>query len=157
MAPGYESAADGAYSESSPFVRLFATPSRVKILDLFIRKHYEELTASDVEALADVSRSTFHRNVDELEALGVIEQTGTTGNSKTFKLDKDSELAKTLASAHADILEHTTRILDSSQSQATAEIVSSVADAIERDDRDHRSDRTDKDEVRQRVTRAITG
>ncbi|NGM67871.1 winged helix-turn-helix transcriptional regulator [Natronolimnobius sp. AArcel1] len=129
----------------------------MKILDLFIRKHYEELTASDVEALADVSQSTFHRNIDELEMLGVIEQTGTTGNTKTFKLNKDSELAKALASAHADILEHATQILDSSQSQATVEIVSSVENSIEQDDQSHRSDRTDKDEVKQQVARAITG
>ncbi len=157
MTSGYESGTNGAYSESSPFVRLFETPSRVKILDLFLRKHYEELTASDVEMLTDVSQSSFHRNIDDLEALGVIEHTGTTGNTNTYRLNKDSDLAKTVASAHADILEHTTHIIDSSQSQATAEIVSSVEESIERSGPDHRPDDTNKDEVRQVVAKEITG
>lgn len=159
MAPGYESGADGAYSESSPFVRLFATPSRAKLLDLFLRKHYEELTASDVEALTGVSRSSFHRNIDALEALGIVEQTGTTGNSKTYRLNKDSELAKTLASAHGDILEHATEVLDSSTSRINAEIASTIEESIDRDRRDRRDPSEDPgtDEVRDQVANAMTG
>lgn len=156
MASGYESGVDGEYSESSPFVRLFATPSRAKILDLFLRKHYEEMTASDVEALTGVSRSSFHRNIDELEALGIIEQTGTTGNSKTYRLNKESELAKTLASAHADILEHATEVLDGTERRINAEIAATIEDSIERDRREHSED-SETDDVRDQVAKAISG
>ncbi|MXV63321.1 helix-turn-helix domain-containing protein [Natronorubrum sp. JWXQ-INN-674] len=156
MSPGYESEANGAYSESSPFVHLFATPSRAKLLDLFLRKHYEEVTASDVETLTGVSRSSFHRNIGALEALGIIEQTGTTGNSKTYRLNKESELAKTLASAHADILDHATKVLDDSSSRINAEIAASIEASIERDRRDYPGN-ADTDDMREQVVKAITG
>ena len=156
MTSGYESGVDGEYSESSPFVRLFATPSRAKILDLFLRKHYEELTASDVEALTGVSRSSFHRNIDDLEALGIIKQTGTTGNSKTYRLNKESDLAKTLGSAHADILEHATEVLDASESRIDAEIASVIEDSIERDRHDRPED-PETDDVKDQVQKAIIG
>lgn len=156
MASGYESGADGSYTESSPFVRLFATPSRVKILDLFIRKHYEELTASDVEALADVSRSTFHRNVGELQALGVIEQTGTMGNSKTFQLNKDNELAKTLASSHADILEHATDVLSTTEDPVERALLSAIDESSDGEDTSNDSDGM-ADTLGEAVAKSLTG
>ena len=152
MVPKYESPTDGAYSDSSPFVRLFGTPSRAKILDVFLRKHYEELTAADVKTLSGVSKSSFHRNVDELETLGIIEQTGTVGNSRTYRLNKESELAKTLAKAHSDILGHSMEILDDTQDPLERAMVAALNDPNETQDTDRETRR-----MTRQIAESLTG
>ncbi|GAB7020945.1 hypothetical protein JCM18750_38070 [Halostagnicola bangensis] len=64
-------------------------------------------------------------------ALGVIEQTGTTENSKPFRLNTDSDLAKTLASSHADILEHTMAVLSTTKDSVDSVLTSAVCESTE--------------------------
>lgn len=157
MTGGYDSSAVGAYSESSPFVKLFETPSRVKIVDVFLRKHYEELTASDVIELAGLSRNSFHRNVDDLEELGVVERAGTVGNTTTYRLNKDSELAKTLAKAHADILRHSTHVFETTDDRIERSIAASVKQARNTDDEPRDGDDAERGAFDRKVVDAIAG
>ncbi|RQH01898.1 winged helix-turn-helix domain-containing protein [Natrarchaeobius oligotrophus] len=157
MTGGYDSSAGGAYSESSPFVKLFETPSRVKIVDVFLRKHYEELTASDVIELAGLSRNSFHRNVDDLEELGIVERAGTVGNTTTYRLNKDSELAKTLAAAHADVLRHSARVLETTDARIERSIEASVKQARGGNDKARDGDDADRDAFDRKVVDAIAG
>jgi len=128
---------DQHYADSSPFVELFGNPGAVKILDVFLRKHYEEMTVTDVIELAGVSRSTFHRNLSALQELGVVEAAGKDGNATKYRLNKENELAGTLARMHADVLSHSEQILSGGQS-SDAELIARAA--MQRPKAEHDSD-----------------
>lgn len=70
-----ESPADrGVGDRDSPFVSLFSREGRAKILDVFLQRPYSDLTVSQVSDQADISRSTFHRNIEELIEIDVIQK-----------------------------------------------------------------------------------
>lgn len=110
MEPNEESPDLASYARDSPFVRLLGKPGRVKILDVLLRKHYTELTASQITDLAGVSPSTFSRNKDELLDLGIIREAGDVGGTTVYTLNTESELAQVLRDAQNKLFEHTSRI-----------------------------------------------
>lgn len=99
-----------SYAENSPFVRLLGKPGRVKILDVLLRKHYTDLTASQITDLAGVSPSTFSRNKEELLGLDIIHEAGDVGGTTVYTLNTDSELAQILRDAQTELFEHTSEV-----------------------------------------------
>ncbi|WP_132059050.1 ArsR/SmtB family transcription factor [Halorussus amylolyticus] len=103
---------DGTYTQASPFVRLLKTPSRVKIIDVLLGKHYEELTTQEIADLAGIDRSSVTRNIRVLQDADLVEQSGKVGNAPQYQLNKESEVSKALGKAQASLLSHSQEIPD---------------------------------------------
>lgn len=101
---------NNTYSDASPFVRLLQTPSRVKIIDVFLGKHYEELKSHEIADLAGIDRSSVTRNISILEEAGIIEQCGKEGNAPQYRLNTDSEVSKSLGKTQDSLLRHSEEI-----------------------------------------------
>lgn len=98
------------YSEASPFVRLFNTASRVKIVDVLLRKHYSPLTTKEIAEYANIDRSSVTRNLPVLEEIGVVKEADKIGNARRYQIDKSSQIAKALASAQEELFKHTEEV-----------------------------------------------
>ena len=81
-----------AYAEDTPLTRLFGTPARTKIVAALLSEKDHDLNTSDIARLAGVARSTVYDHLNDLEALGIIEQTRTIGDSPMYQVDAGSEL-----------------------------------------------------------------
>lgn len=101
---------DESYADGSAFVNLLETPSRVRILDVFLRKHYTELTAAKAADLAGIDPSTFHRNVGVFEDIGVIEKADEVAGAQRYRLNEDNPVAKAFGKAQHELLEHAPQI-----------------------------------------------
>jgi DNA-binding IclR family transcriptional regulator len=82
-------------NEPAPLEALFGDSARASIIGAFVAERGRELSVSEVARLAEVSRSTVYRNIDDLLALGVVEHTrdGDAGHSPRYTLD-DTEVAE---------------------------------------------------------------
>jgi len=116
-----------SYSEKSPFVRLLETRGRVRILDVFLRKHYTELGATDVADLADVSPSTFHRNISELKDLDIVRETDSVSGVTQYKLNEDSPIAQTLGKARAELLEYSKTVMRETDSSGLPDLEEAIS------------------------------
>jgi DNA-binding transcriptional ArsR family regulator len=74
--------------KSAPLEALFGDSARVSIIGAFVAERGRELSVSEVARLAEVSRSTVYRHIDDLLALGVVEHTrdGDAGHSPRYTL-----------------------------------------------------------------------
>ena len=81
--------------KSAPLESLFGDSARTSIVGAFVAERGRELSVSDVARLAEVSRSTVYRHIDDLLALGVVEHTrdGDAGHSPRYTL-ADTEIAE---------------------------------------------------------------
>lgn len=88
---------DGA-TDRGPLITLFNGPARTKIIEAFVAERGRDLSVSDVARLSDTARSSVYRHLEELEELGIIEETRSTsdGHSTRYQLDEDSEMAEYL-------------------------------------------------------------
>lgn len=102
--------ADGSYADGSTFVQLLETPSRVRILDVFLRKHYTELTAAKAADLAGIDPSTFHRNIEVFENIGVIEKADEVAGAQRYRLNEDSPVAKAFGKAQHELIDHARKV-----------------------------------------------
>lgn len=119
--------ADGSYSRDSPFVRLLGTQGRVQILDVFLRKHYKELTAAEVADLAGVSLSTFHRNIGELKELDVVQEAEPVAGTARYKLNEESPIAKTLGQAQSELLKYSKKVMEGTESSGLPDLEAVVS------------------------------
>ncbi|UWG50059.1 putative transcriptional regulator, MarR family [Halalkaliarchaeum sp. AArc-CO] len=94
------------YSDRSPFVRLLEKPAHVRIYDVFLRKHYTELSAAEVADLGGIDKATFHKNKKELLNLGIIEQTRVKGQTEYYRLNKENEFVEILHDTHTKLQAH---------------------------------------------------
>jgi DNA-binding IclR family transcriptional regulator len=99
-----------SYADTSTFVRLLETSSRVRILDVFLRKHYTELTAAEAADLAGIDVSTFHRNVGVFEEMSVIEEAEEVAGAQRYRLKEDSPVAKAFGKAQHELLDHAQKV-----------------------------------------------
>lgn len=90
---------DDSFSHEDTFVELLGSPGRVKILEVFLTHAETTLTAGDIAELADVSESTFSRNVDKFLDLDLVERAGKVGKTSLYTLNTESPLAADLARA----------------------------------------------------------
>ncbi len=98
--------AAGSYTEGSALVELLGSPGKVKMLDVFLGKHYEDLSATQVADLAGIDVSTFHRNVDAFLDVGVLVETRTVGGTQLYRLDTDHPVSKALGQTRSALLEY---------------------------------------------------
>lgn len=85
-----------AFADNAPLMNLFGTPARTRILSVFVDEKEYDLNVSEIAEQAGVARSTVYNHLDELEALGVIEETRETGNSRRYQLNTDSPISERL-------------------------------------------------------------
>jgi len=116
-----------SYSEKSPFVRLLGTRGRVRILDVFLRKHYKELGATEVADLAGVSPSTFHRNINELKDLDIVRETKSVSGVAQYKLNEESPIAQTLGKARSELLEYSKTVMGETNSTGLPNLEEAVS------------------------------
>lgn len=82
---------------------LLGTHAKAKMLTVFVGKHYQDLSASDVCDLADIHPSTFNEHVGDLVDLGVVVETRKAGNTQLYQLNPDSQVADDLRDLQADL------------------------------------------------------
>lgn len=85
---------ESAFADGHPFMDVFGSPGRTKILAAFVSERNREITVSYVAQLAGVARSTVYNHLDDLEEMGVIEEVDM-GDSSLWTLT-DSDLANEL-------------------------------------------------------------
>lgn len=100
-----EQARSTQYADASPFVKILATPSRVKILDTLLRRHASQLSAKQIAKQAGVSEPAFSRNKDMLLDIGVLQKTQR-GRTSYYSVNMDSDIVKHLGKAHTELLKH---------------------------------------------------
>ena len=103
------------YRDVSPFVRLLGTHGRVQVLDVFLRQPYSELSVSEIADLANISPSTFHRNINEIRELGIVEVAGSKGNTTYYQLNTDNPVAQVIGEAHRELLEYQAEVLENTK------------------------------------------
>lgn len=86
------------YAEGTPLTVLFGSSARVRIVSALLGEDDYDVNVSDLARLAGVARSTVYEHIDELRALGVVEQTRTVGDSPMYRFDRDSEVGERIAS-----------------------------------------------------------
>jgi len=97
---------DHGYTDQSSFVQLLGRESRARMLDVFLGKHYTELTQSDVAELSGLDPATVSRNIDVFVDLGVIEPTRAVGKSQLYSVNTDADLVKALGKARDELRQH---------------------------------------------------
>lgn len=93
-----------AYADTSAFTRLLAKPSRVKIIDVFLGKHYTDLTVNEIAHLAGIDPTTVHRNIEDVIDFALIEEAGTEGRAQRYRLNKESRIAQILGRARDELM-----------------------------------------------------
>lgn len=75
-------------------------------LDIFLGKHYIELTQADVAVLPGIHPVAVSRNIDVFADFSVIEPTRTVGESQLYSANTDADLVKALGNARDEIRKH---------------------------------------------------
>ena len=100
----------GEYVAGSPFVELFETAGRARILDVFLRKHYQKLTPSDVAYFAGVDESTFSRNKSLLLEMDVIREAESDDRATAYQLNTQSPIVNALRELQIGLIEYVDEI-----------------------------------------------
>jgi DNA-binding transcriptional ArsR family regulator len=93
-----------AFAEEAALTDLLGANPKVKILAVLLSEG-RDINISRIADQAGVSRSTVYDHIDDLQDLGVVEQTRTIGGSPLYQLNKDSETAKQLAQLEWSLLD----------------------------------------------------
>lgn len=71
-------------------------PARAKILGVLVAERGRDLSKSEIARQAGIARSTLYNHLDELEILGVVTHTRTSGASERYQLNENSDVADLL-------------------------------------------------------------
>lgn len=107
--PGRQSDGVSSFTDSSPFVELLGTKTRVEIIDALLRNPELELSASEISDLIGRDRSSFHRHKKVLTDLGILKKTKKEGQKQYYQLER-SVLSKYLREAQAALVEEGTTV-----------------------------------------------
>lgn len=88
--------ADTAFADGHPYMGVFGSPGRTKILAAFVSERGRDITISYAAQLAGVARSTVYDHIEELENMGVVKETRKMGQSQYYTLNNDNDLAHEL-------------------------------------------------------------
>lgn len=94
-----------AYAEGTYLVDILGDPSKVKILATMLGDHNQDLTASDIARMSGIDRTTFYDHIETILDYGLVKIIREAGNSKMYKINKDSEAAQALAEFEWKILD----------------------------------------------------
>lgn len=81
-----------AYADRSPLVVLCAS-GRARILSVLVDERSRDLSKSELARQAGIARTTLDEHLPVLEDLGVVLHSPTSGASKRYRLNPDSEIA----------------------------------------------------------------
>lgn len=85
-----------SFADNAPLMELFGKPARTRLLSVFVDEGDFDLNVTELARQAGLARSTVYNHLDDLQDLGIIEQTRETGNSKRYRLNNDSKIAELL-------------------------------------------------------------
>lgn len=83
-----------SYVDSSPFTALFDKESRVRIFDVLLSKHHQELSETDLAELAGIDRSTVYRVIPKLVDSGLVTEDDNEGGTTLYSLNQDHPAAE---------------------------------------------------------------
>lgn len=86
---------DSAFADGHPFMDVFSSPGRTKILAAFVSERDRDITVTYAAQLAGVSRSTVYNHLEDFEEMGIIEEVER-GDSTYYTLNTDNNLAHEL-------------------------------------------------------------
>lgn len=86
---------DSAFADGHPFMDVFSSPGRTKILAAFVSERDRDITVTYAAQLAGVSRSTVYNHLEDFEEMGIIEEIER-GDSTYYTLNTDNNLAHEL-------------------------------------------------------------
>ena len=105
MAATTDQTENGApYAEQTALIDLFGDHPKTKILAVLTAES-RDINITRLAELAGSSRSTIYDHIDDLQELGVVEQTRKVGGSPLYQLNRDSDIAKKLAQLEWDLIE----------------------------------------------------
>jgi len=93
------------YAEGTALTRLFGGSAKTKLIAALLSESDVDLNVTDLADLAGVHRSTVYEHINDLEELGVVEQTRKVGGSPMYRINKDSEVAEDIAQIRWDLLD----------------------------------------------------
>lgn len=138
------------YTERSPFVELLGTEGRVRIIDVFLRKHSSTLSKSEVSELAGVHASTVGRNIGTLIRMGMLEPVDARDGEK-YQLNIENDLVKTLGEFHTELITYTEEIERQDSAQLPRELYEALLEFEKTDEEnDEGSYEIDPDILRRR-------
>lgn len=143
------------YIEVSPFVRLLGTPSRVKILDVLLRRHSSWLSAEEIADLAGIDQGTFSRNKGVLIELDLLHREDS-GQKTTYKVNTEHPFIQLLGKAHTELLEYAPGVIEETSPVSSAGI-RELVNLLER--RSEENDEEDETDDRESIdlVKAATG
>ncbi|MCG1004899.1 MULTISPECIES: winged helix-turn-helix domain-containing protein [Halobacterium] len=92
------------YAEGHALTNLFGESAKTKIIAALLSESDVDLNVTDIADLAGLHRTTVYDHIDDLEALGVIEQTRTVSGSPMYNINRDSDVTEDIAQLHWDLI-----------------------------------------------------
>lgn len=93
------------YAEGHALTNLFGESAKTKIIAALLSESDVDVNVTDIADLAGLHRTTVYDHIDDLEALGVVEQTRTVSGSPMYQINRDSDVAEDIAQLHWDLLD----------------------------------------------------
>ena len=93
------------YAEGHALTKLFGESAKTKIIAALLSESDVDVNVTDIADLAGLHRTTVYDHIDDLEDLGVVEQTRTVSGSPMYKINRDSDVAEDIAKLHWDLLD----------------------------------------------------
>jgi|GEM_PF-2258760 len=91
---------------------IFGDCPQAKIIEAFAEHHEEKLYVADIVRMTGVSKSTVYKHLRKLIAEGVVEEKGSAGNIKFYRLSPSSPKAKIVLALEKVIVSEKFRALD---------------------------------------------
>lgn len=96
---------NNTYADGTALTQLFGDSPKVKILSSLVSESDVDLNVTQIADLAGLHRTTVHDHLDDLQELGVVEQTREVGGSPMYQINRDSEVAEDIAELEWDLLD----------------------------------------------------
>lgn len=84
------------YADGTILVDVLGQPSKVRILEVLMSEEGDDLNPSEICRLGGIGTSSFYDHIDTLQAWGLVEKSRMVGNSPMYRIDTDSEAARSL-------------------------------------------------------------
>lgn len=97
-------------AEASPFVRLFETEGRARVVDTLLGERDVALSQQEIADAADIDKSTVYRNMDALVDIGAVTETEPRHGPKLYQANMEFPAMQALCAAREELLPHGTSI-----------------------------------------------
>ncbi len=94
-----------AAADDTVLTDTLGTHAKVKILSALLGESDRDLNATEIARLAGIDRTTFYDHIDDLTAYDLVQVTRTVGNSKMYRINRDSAAAEALARFEWELLD----------------------------------------------------